>query len=413
MTAMLQVITLEKATALLQEKFSGRHTGTELLPLDACAGHIIRQDILAQADVPGFDRSTVDGYALAAKDTFGCGSTLPALLSVAGRVTMGQSPDFVCPPGRCAEIPTGGALPAGCDAVAMLEYAEDYGDGLLGITRPAVPGDNLIFKGDDVRTGQVVVYAGTRLQAHDIGALAALGATQIQAAALPCVGILSTGDEIIPPSAAPSGGQIRDVNGPLLAAAVTAAGCVPKAYGICPDDRGQIAKALDRMAAECDVVLFSGGSSAGAQDDAAGILAQLGTVYFHGLALKPGKPTLAGAIGEKPVFCLPGHPVAAYFVFCLLVCPLLASLQGKTQNMEQPCWRARLDTAIPSNHGREECVAVCLTRQGDTLTAAPVMTKSGLITLLSGTQGFVQIPRDCEGLEKNTEVTVHPYGNLS
>lgn len=407
---MLHVASPGEARRMIEDRFGGLRTGTERVLFRRAAGRVLREDVCAGEDVPGFDRSTVDGYALAASDTFGCTDALPALLTLAGEVRMGEAPGLSCAPGQCVEIPTGGQLPAGCDAAAMLEYAEDYGDGTVGILKPVAPGAHVIYRGDDVRAGRIVLRSGKRLQPHDIGALAAMGVGEILVSAPPLAGILSTGDELVEPEDLPGPGQVRDVNAPLLAAAAEAAGCKSKCYGICRDDDILLEKTVSRMAAECDVLFLSGGSSAGAKDAAVRVVDRLGTVHLHGIALKPGKPTLIGEVAGRPVFGLPGHPVAAYFVFCLLARPLLASLQGETQAV-LPVWRARLAAAIPSNHGREECVAVRLIQEREGLTALPVMGKSGLITLLSATEGYLRIPRDCEGLTKGAWVEVYPYGD--
>ena len=400
---MLQVLTPAQAGALLREKFHTLHMESETVPLEQALGRVLARPVCAGEDVPGFTRSSVDGYAVRAADTFGCSESIPALPDLMGAVEMGRPAGAPCQPGQCFYVPTGGALPQGADAVVMVEYAEDYGDGTVGLMKPVAPGENVVYQGDDVKVGQLLLPAGRVLRPHHIGALAALGYAQVTAARRPVVGVFSTGDEVVQVTDTPSFGQVRDVNGPMLLAAAAGAGGAGRSYGILPDDRAAITDTLARAAGACDLVLLSGGSSAGVKDVAVDILAGLGEVFFHGLAMKPGKPTIAGRIGTTPVFCLPGHPVAAYFVFQALVRPLLLAMQGSEEPRRTVS--AVLEQAIPSNHGRAEYVAV---RLKDGL-ASPVRGKSGLITLLADSQGYLIVPGDCEGLPKGAQVEVWLY----
>lgn len=402
---MLEVAASGEALGLLMDTFAPCGTGEEKAPLACAVGRVLRADVLAPEDVPGFLRSSVDGYAVRAGDTFGCSDSIPALLIKKGEVEMGQPAGFVLSPGECAYVPTGGQIPDGADAMVMIEYTESYGDDTVGILKAAAPGGHCVFRGDDVKAGQAVFAAGRRLRPHDIGTLAAMGITEVTVAKKPLVGILSTGNELVPPDQTPAMGQMRDVNGPLLAAAAEEAGADVKSYGICPDDPAVMTKTIERIATECDMVLLSGGTSVGMRDAAARAIEALGRILVHGVAIKPGKPTILGEIGGKPVFGMPGHPVAAYFIFRLFTRPLISALLGMEEAPE-PSVSARLTEAIPSNHGREECVAVTLQTEGATLLARPIMGKSGLITLLSGADGYLRIPRDAEGLGKGQEVKV-------
>ena len=409
---MLEVATPQEAAALIDARFGALRTTGETVPLNAALGRVLAADIQAGEDVPGFDRSTVDGYAVRAADTFGCSDALPALLTLAGAVTMGTAPTFPLCAGQCAAVPTGGQLPDGADAMVMVEYTEDYGDGTVGILKPVAPGANRIYRGDDVRAGEAFLHAGKRLEAHELGALAALGIGSLPVARRPRVGILSTGDELVPIQAQPAPGQVRDVNSTLLAASVRACGGEAQLYGICRDEDGALLEALRTMARECDLLLLSGGSSVGEKDAAPRLIAQLGALLLHGIAIKPGKPTIIGEIERKPVFGLPGHPVAAYHIFNLFVAPLIRRMLGEHAPIQPPFHHAVLTAAIPSNHGRAECVSVRLTQEDACLYAAPVMGKSGLIALLAGTDGYILIPRGCEGLARGETVNVIPYGRL-
>ena len=404
---MLHVLSPEEALRTVEREFGALRTGEEELPLDRAAGRVLARPVAAEEFVPGFDRSTVDGWAVRASDTFGCSDSLPALLSDAGQVRMGEGPPPPLAPGQGVKVPTGGAVPPGADAVVMVEHSEEYGDGTLGVLKPAAPGENLIYRGDDVRPGQEVLPAGRRLTPADVGALAAMGAAAVWVRRKPVVGILSTGDELVPCGQVPGPGQVRDVNAPMLAAAVAEWGgeCLPPE--LLPDREELLEEAVARLAPRCDVLLLSGGSSVGEKDAAARVLGRLGEILFHGIAMKPGKPTLLARVGSKPVLGLPGHPVAAFFVAHLLLRPLMAGLTGRAlRELRVP---ARLTAPVPANHGRAQYAGVFLTREGDGLAARPVHTKSGLITSLAGSDGYLCVPRDCEGFSAGQQVEIAVY----
>lgn len=397
---MLNVITLEEARELLLKTFGGWRPKAETVPLSDAVGRVLARPVEAKEFVPGFDRSTVDGYALRAADTFGCGESIPALLTLVGEVSMGETPDFEIGPGQCACIPTGGCLPPGADAVVMLEYAEDYGDGTVGIQSPCAPGAHLIFRGDDTAPGRELLPAGKKLGAKEIGALAAAGVTEVPVLALPRASVFSTGDELIPVEQAPAPGQVRDVNGPMLAAALVELGCEVRRRELLRDDPDLLRRAISQACGDSDMVFLSGGSSVGVQDAAYRVLSELGTVLFHGLAVKPGKPTLLADVGGVPVFGLPGHPAAAWFLFRLLAAPWICGCTGRELPGRETA--AVLDASLPSNHGREEYVLVRL--EGG--HAVPLWSKSGLITSLSQADGYVRIPRDVEGIAAGSRVRV-------
>ena len=401
---MLNVITLEEALELVAKTFVPLDA-TEQVPLDQALGRTLETDVVAAEYVPDFDRATVDGYALRARDTFGCSDAIPAILTRQAEVRMGEAADFVLQEGCCAEVPTGGAIPRGADSVVMLEYAEDYGDGTVGVARPAAPGENLIFRGDDVHPGKPVLKAGRILGPQDVGALAAMGVARVPVRPRPRMAVLSTGEELVSPDRRPGPGQIRDVNGLLVAGQLRAMGAEPVPYGIVPDEeerlRATVARALDR----CDAVILSGGSSVGAKDAAARVIASFGPVLFHGLAMKPGKPTLLGRRGNQPIVGLPGHPVAAFFVTELLVRPLMDRLMDRRTARRQVT--ARLTENVSANHGRALYCPCRLRREGAELWAEPVRTKSGLITALAAADGYCCVARDREGLMQGAEVQVY------
>lgn len=400
---MLEVVGLEEARTLVEERFPLIRGEIETVRLHDAAGRRIAQDIIAAEGVPAFDRSTVDGFAVVASDTFGCSDALPAILELAGEINMGDVPSCECVPTTCVRIPTGGQVPDGADAVVMLEYCEEYGDGTVGIARSVAPGENIVFKNDDVKPGEVLIEATTTLLPHHIGTLASLGFATCEVQQRPIVGIISTGDEIVPVKATPVASQMRDVNTPVLAATAEACGALALTFPIVPDDYEKLFASVDQALGICDMVLVSGGSSAGQKDNTARVLSAIGDMLFHGVAVKPGKPTMCADVGGRPVFGLPGHPVAAYFMFLELVAPLLAP---RAQHLDV---KAKLSAGVPSNHGRSEFVAARIERSDSDTIATPIRGKSGLISQLSGADGFFVVPRNCEGLPVGAEVEVHLF----
>ena len=400
---MLSVKTPEEVLALIEEEFSSL-AQREYVSLYEAIGRVLAEDICANEYVPDFDRSTVDGYAVRARDTFGCSDAIPAILPLAAEVLMGEGAEFSLEKETCCAVPTGGAVPEGADSVVMIEYTENYGDGTIGIMKSAAPGMNMIFRGDDVFPGKLVLKKGRVLSSQDIGALAAMGIMDVPVAKRLHIGIISTGDELVPPEVKPAAGQVRDVNSPMLQAMLTSFGCKVTNYGIGKDDEALLTGMVERAFAECDAVLISGGSSVGVKDATCRIIEKLGTLLLHGIAMKPGKPTLMGKADSKPIVGLPGHPVAAYFVTKLFVLPLLSRLEGR--NMQRYAVKARLTESVGANHGRAQYQSVRLEGRDGILYACPIRSKSGLITNLAGAEGWFCIERDCEGLANGAEIEV-------
>ena len=400
---MLHVKTPEEVLALIEQKFFPV-AGTEQVSLVAAMGRVLAEDIAAAEYVPDFDRSTVDGFAVRARDTFGCTDSIPAILTLRGEVLMGEGAEFELNPEECAAVPTGGAVPRGADSVVMIEYTENYGNGTIGISKSAAPGQNMVFRGDDVYPGKVILHKGRILSSQDIGALAAIGLTQVPVVKKLTVGVIATGDELVPPEAVPGPGQVRDVNSPMLEAMLTAFGVHVINYGIVIDDEALLRAKVTRAAAECDAVLLSGGSSVGVKDAACRIIESMGELLLHGIAIKPGKPTILGKTGVTPLVGLPGHPVAAYFITRLFVLPLLSRLMGRNQTAYTVT--AKISESVSANHGRAQYHCCRLESRDGQLTAFPIRGKSGLITTHAGADGYFCISRDCEGLPENAEIQV-------
>ena len=365
-------------------------------------GRIAAQDVVCPSDVPGFDRSTMDGFAVVAADTFGAGDSSPVELTVAGEVRMGSAPTFSIRPGYCARIATGGMLPEGADAVLPVEYTDcEFGTCLA--YRPVSPDENVIRRGDDAAKGEVIVRAGTVLTAAHVGALAAAGICSIRAVDVPKVAVISTGDELIHPALPDEPGKVREVNSFMISAMLRARGFDVTNLGIVPDDEEELKLRMERAARESDIVLLSGGSSAGEKDLTAKVIASLGEVLAHGIAMKPGKPTVIGSIADTPVFGLPGNPAACYFVMRTVVTPCLDAICGT--EAETKTAGAVLTENVSSNHGREEFVCVRL----EDGRASPVYGKSGVITQLTTADGYIGIPRESEGLRAGESVTVYLF----
>ncbi|RDV83671.1 molybdopterin molybdenumtransferase MoeA [Ammonifex thiophilus] len=386
--------TLTLAEAREKLRRSMRPWPVEEVGLGDALGRVLAQDLAAKEDVPGFDRSTVDGYAVRAADTFGASEGLPAILRLAGEVCMGSPPEKGLTHGEAWRISTGGMLPEGADAVVMVEYTEELDEETVAIYRPVAPGENVVRRGDDVQAGRVILPAGRRLRPADVGLLATCGWDRVPVFRKPRIGVIGTGDEIVEVGQVPGPGQVRDVNTWSLAAAVTAAGGEPVRYGVVRDRLPEIKEMLARALEECDGVCLAGGSSVGVRDLTLEAIEDLpGTkVLFHGLAVRPGKPTLGAVVNGKPVVGLPGHPVSALVVFHFLFRPLLEP------EKENPLpLRARLTRSLSSAPGREDFVPAELGVEEGVTIARPILGKSGLIAWLARAQALIHLPLDAEG----------------
>ena len=380
----------------------------EEVPIAHALGRVIAVPITAPHALPPFIRSTVDGYAVHASDTYGASESLPAYLKLAGEVRMGSRPDFDLYAAQCALIHTGGMLPDSADAVVMLEYTQGIGNGEVEILRSVAVGENVIKVGEDVSAGEVVIPAGMRLRPAEIGGLAAFGISNIQVARQPRVAILSSGDEVVPIEAEPQPGQVRDVNTLALSALIIQSGGVPVSYGIIPDDFEALEQNARRALVECDVVVFTAGSSASARDLTARVIDELGEpgVLVHGVSIRPGKPTILAVCQGKAVIGLPGNPVSALNIAGLFLTPALDKLLGVKHRPARPVIQARLSLNIASQAGREDWVPVRLMAGEGGMLAEPVFGKSNLIFTLVRADGMVRIPPDATGLAAGELVEV-------
>lgn len=391
MSEFLQVVNYQEAAARLSDTFPARHV--ENSPLSKACGRVLAQSIVSPDDMPAFNRSTVDGYALAASDSFGASESLPAFLQQVGEIQMGKAADLEIRPGTCVWMPTGGMLPKASDAVIMVEYTERMGEDTILIYRPAGPGENVMLQGEDIRQGQVVYQPGHVLRSQDIGLLASLGIQILPVYQPYKIGIISTGDEIMPIEAVLQPGQVRDVNTYALAAAIQTLGHQPVCYPLVKDNRDRLQQSVSQALEVNDVVLMSGGSSVGIADMTMEVLLgfQGAELMFHGVAAKPGKPTLGIRIGSKVVVGLPGHPVSAIMMFHVLLAPLLRG----SKPMAFPSVASQ---NIASQAGRDDFIPVQLVEDNGQYTAQPLLGKSGLMGILARADGYIHIPYTQQGI---------------
>ncbi|MFC5948041.1 gephyrin-like molybdotransferase Glp [Pseudonocardia lutea] len=405
-----EFFTARTVAEALAEFRPARRTKAESVGLAAALHRVPAEDVVAPAPLPGFARSTVDGYAVRAADTYGASDGLPSYLDLLGAVRMGAAPEVAVRPGGCVAVPTGGVLPEGADAVVMVEFTAETLPGCVEVTRPVAPGGGVVRADEDVAAGTALVPAGRPLRAPDLGMLAAAGVTSVAAHARPRVAIISTGDEVVPPDTAQlTAGQVRDATASALAGLVADAGGEPVQAGIVTDEPGALRERLTEALVDADLVVISAGSSVGARDETAGAVAALGTVWCHGLAIKPGKPTLLAECGGVPVLGLPGNPLSALVVFRLVGVPLVWRLAGCEDPPPEPARRARLARNLASAAGRLDVVQVRLVDGTDGRAAEPLFGPSALLSVLTRADGYVVVPEPATGLDAGTEVEVTLY----
>ncbi|MDY0222336.1 MAG: molybdopterin molybdotransferase MoeA [Desulfobacterium sp.] len=388
----------------------------ETVSIHEAVFRVLGQTIAADQDLPGFRRSTMDGYAVRAESTFGASESNPAWLTMAPAISMGKVPDFTLLPGEAAKISTGGMLPEGGDGVVMIEHTDQVGDAAIEVYKSVAPMTNVIDRNEDFKKNEVVLSPGTRMRPQETGLAAAFGLDRIRVFKRPVVGIISTGDEVVPVAEAPAPGEIRDINTYTLAGLVRGAGGIPLCYGIVKDDEDALFAACKQAVDRCDMVLISGGSSVGVRDFTVDTLTQLADtrLLVHGISISPGKPTILARSGKKPVWGLPGHVVSAMVIFQVVVLPFLNRLQGlSTPRGAGITVPARLSRNIASAQGRTDFIRVCLKTDDQGLVAEPVVGKSGLIRTMVLADGLLEIDENLEGLEGGTIVQIIPLGLTS
>ncbi|HEX9014069.1 MAG TPA: gephyrin-like molybdotransferase Glp [Anaerolineaceae bacterium] len=407
MPEFLNLLPPAEALARLLAAMPGVPAAAEEIDTADAFDRVTARPVISPEALPAFSRSTVDGYAVCARDTFGASDSLPAYLDTAGEVPMGAEPGFMLRRGEAAAIYTGGMLPQGADAVVMVEHTQLTRPRQIEVLRAAAAGENLIRSGADVAEGEIVIAAGVRLRPGEIGGLMALGLIGIAVSRQPRVGILSSGDEVVSPHARPHPGQVRDVNSYTLGALVKQAGGIPIRYGIFPDREQELRAGLEKALLECDLVLLTAGSSASTRDLTAKIIQDAGEpgILAHGVNVRPGKPTILGLCQGKPVIGLPGNPVSALVIAGLFVRPVIERLLGEKPRIAGQL-TARLAVNLKSQAGREDWFPVRIIPERDGFLADPVFYQSNLIFSLVRADGLLCIPADATGLSAGENVSV-------
>lgn len=403
---LMRVTDPESVFKIIEENFFPLEP--EEIGIEEAGGRILAEDVVSEEDIPGFNRSTVDGYAVDARETFGAGEGIPSFLKCKAEILMGQAAPAISP-GECCLIHTGGMLPEGADAVVMVEDTEVTGDS-VNIYRQVAPGENVIRRGEDLVKGAAALTAGRRLRAPETGLLASMGVTGVRVYRHPVMGLLSSGDELVPYNTElPGPGRVRDCNTPALMQMGRQAGADVISGGILPDVYGEFFENSRMMLDNVDFLVLSGGSSVGTRDFTARTLQELGEpgLLVEGISIQPGKPTLLANCGGKPVLGLPGHPVSALNVFMLFGKAVLNRLSGRTGESWLPAIDAVLARNIPSRPGRTDYVRVKLVREEGNIAAVPVFGRSGMLRTLAEADGFVVISPEKEGLPEGENVKVY------
>ena len=387
------------------------NVGTEFIKLHEAFERILAVNIVSDINLPDFARSTMDGYAVKASSTFGATEENPAYLTVKGVIDMGKPAGFSIGSGEAAKISTGGMLPGGSDSVIMVEYTEIIDKTTIEIYRSVAPGQHVLAIGEDIKKGDNLLSCGRRLRPQEIGLLAALGKDSVKVYKKPVIGIISTGDEIVPINNMPDKGRIRDINTYALSSLVKKAGGIPVTYGIIGDDFDELLEKCSIAIVNSDMVLISGGSSVGTRDLTVEVLSSLpgSDIMVHGISISPGKPTILAKSNGKAVWGLPGHVVSAMIVFEIVIRPFMKKISGLSSKYKKGLRiPALLSRNISSAQGRLDYIRVRLIEKNDIKWAEPVLGKSGLISNLTKADGLIEIGINTEGLDKGSKVWVIP-----
>ncbi|MBY6950266.1 molybdopterin molybdotransferase MoeA [Clostridium botulinum] len=406
---LFNVVSIKEAKDLIEKNFNVKPIKEEVELLNSI-DRVIYEDIVSQINVPNFRRSTVDGYAVNSKDIAGASESMPAMMNYKGEVFMGKIPevnmDF---PGDCVYVPTGGMIPEGSDSVVMVEYTERVHEDTVLINKATAYGEKVVEIGEDIAKEEIIIKKGKRLRPYEIGVLSSLGITKVPVCRKPKVAIISTGDEIVDPNKEPNLGEVRDINSYLLQASIIEDGGIPINYGIIRDDFNLLKNTVEKAIEDTDIVLISGGSSVGKKDVTIDVINSLGDpgVFVHGIAIKPGKPTIIGNVKDKIVFGLPGHPLSAAVVYKVIVKYYIDKIAGVKEKVFPIVCKFNIN--YHSAKGREEYLPVTLNWQENEIIASPIFSKSGLISGFSKAYGFIKIDKNLEGIKKDEKVFVYRF----
>jgi len=381
----------------------------ETISLTSALGRILGTDIQSEINLPDFPRAIMDGYAVGAASTFGASEGNPAYLNITGTIAMGEAPAFSIKPGEAAKISTGGMLPEGADSVVMIEHTDTIDEATIEVYRSVAPGQHMVQIGEDIRASNTILFKGQKLRPQEIGILAALGIEPVPVYRQPVISIISTGDEVLPIGETPTLGKIRDINSYTLSGQVAQAGGRPVQMGIVNDDFDALQDMCLAATRQSDMVFVSGGSSVGMRDFTIEVLSAIpdAEILAHGISISPGKPTILAKVGNTMFWGLPGHVTSAMVVFHVVVRPFLEHIAGKNTAHENrhSCY-ARLKRNLSSKQGRVDFIRVKLHHEKGSLSAEPVLGKSGLIHTMVKADGLVRIDKNTEGLDKGTLVEV-------
>ncbi|MBM7557672.1 molybdopterin molybdotransferase MoeA [Halanaerobacter jeridensis] len=409
MSELMNLIAIDEAIETLNQGLNSELT-TEKVAITEAGGRILAQDLKSEIDLPPFSRSTMDGYALKAEDTFGASENLPAYLDVVGEVKMGEKAETKINSGQAVAVPTGGMMPPGADAVVMVEYTEKMEEDEIEVTKSVAVGENIVQQGEDIAAGDSLLAQGHLLRSQDIGALTGIGITEVEVFAVPQVTVFSTGDELIPPEEEPEMGEIRDINSYALGSRITKLGATVNYGGIISDRKEELITNLEAQLDKSDLIILSGGSSVGIKDLTIEVLNELGEpgVLVHGVSIKPGKPTILAIIDDTPVIGLPGHPTSAMVVFEIVVVPIIQKLAGRKEAeiKVQSQVSAKLSRNVASAPGREEYFRVSLEERDNQLWATPSLGKSSLITTMVEADGLAKVGLGTEGVKQGGMIPV-------
>ncbi|ACO83559.1 gephyrin-like molybdotransferase Glp [Clostridium botulinum] len=406
---LFNVVSIKEAKSLIEKNFNVKPIKEEVELLSSM-DRVIYEDIVSHINVPNFRRSTVDGYAVNSKDVAGASESMPAMMNYRGEVFMGKIPEVnIDFPGDCVYVPTGGMIPEGSDSVIMVEYTERVHEDTVLINKATAYGEKVVEIGEDIAKEEVIIKKGERLRPYEIGVLSSLGITKVPVCRNPKVAIISTGDEIVDPNKEPNLGEVRDINSYLLQASIIEDGGIPINYGIIRDDFNLLKNTVEKAIEDTDIVLISGGSSVGKKDVTIDVINSLGDtgVFVHGIAIKPGKPTIIGNVKDKIVFGLPGHPLSAAVVYKVIVKYYIDKIAGVKEKVFPIVCKFNIN--YHSAKGREEYLPVTLNWQENEIIASPIFSKSGLISGFSKAYGFIKIDKNLEGIKKDEKVFVYRF----
>ncbi len=401
------IVSVEEGKKMMIEAFKEYHIEIEEINILDATDRVLAEAVVAKENVPEFNRSTVDGYAVKSSDTHGASESIPSFLTLLGEIKMGEEAKVKISSGEAIYVPTGGMIPEGTDAVIMIEYAEKLDDATLMVYRPQSVGENVILKGDDIKAGERIIEKGKKLTPQDIGVLAAIGASKINVYKRPRFFIISTGDELVDLDEELTMGKVRDINSYALYSLIIKLGGEISGSSIVRDDFELLRSSVENALEASDVVIISGGSSVGTRDYTSKVINSFKGkgVFVHGVSIKPGKPTIIGEGKGKVIFGLPGHPVSSIIIFKVFIEYFIKHLLNIKENINKTT--AILDFNFPSSPGKETYQTVNIVERNGKNYAIPTFGKSGMITLLSKSDGYIVLKPHEEGILKGEEREVY------